>query len=473
MPCANLSKMPFILTLCFYANIIAAQTIAISSEIPMESNRNYDILGYFNKNIMLLEEDGRNVILHSFDNNLKKVNTSSITTDSRKARLFGYVPQDSLLTLYYKYSENGEYIVSVVNYNPQLNVESKSILKSYSKNQTRVFPINVSDDHAFHLVTLEEGPSHIDRYIMYHAPSNTILWEEVDPLADDRVFAEDRRGRIITNKGAFISLYAKGRSRLKNNYNISYIGADGFRQAELQLDNIPITDIHLSYDNQSNSIIVTCIYLNDNLSEQEGIMIIKLDQQLNYIGDIKKIPFTRQTINDYFGQNQRNKNGISDMYINGIQERQDGGILLFCEQKKEISRVNNTARSAFVPTSTSIDYYMDDIVLTSLNADGNLEWQKLLQKKQYSYDDNAVYSSYFIHANPSKIHLLYNDEIKNENTISEYTISPLGKIERRVLFNTFGSDLHLQIRNSVQIDANSSILPSIRKSSLRLVKIEY
>ncbi|MBK9397657.1 MAG: hypothetical protein IPN55_10655 [Saprospiraceae bacterium] len=126
-----------------------------------------------------------------------------------------------------------------------------------------------------------------------------------------------------------------------------------------------------------------------------------------------------------------------------------------------------------MPVSTSTDYYIEDIILTSLDKAGNLEWQKVLQKKQYSYDDDAAYSSYFIHANPSHLRLMYNDEIKNENTISEYVVNPLGNVDRRVMFNTAGSGLHVQVRNGMQISSNATILPSIRKGKLRLIKVTY
>lgn len=135
--------------------------------------------------------------------------------------------------------------------------------------------------------------------------------------------------------------------------------------------------------------------------------------------------------------------------------------------------MSNVGRSAFMPVSTSTDFYIEDIILTSLGPNNQLEWQKILQKKQYSYDDNAIFSSYFIHANPSRLHLLYNDEIKNENTISEYIVNPFGNVERRVMFNTAGSNIQLQLRNSLQVSANSTIMPSSRKGKLRLLKITY
>lgn len=41
-----------------------AQSLVLSGEIPMPNGHTFDLLGYFNGKITLLEEDGRNVTLH-------------------------------------------------------------------------------------------------------------------------------------------------------------------------------------------------------------------------------------------------------------------------------------------------------------------------------------------------------------------------------------------------------------------------
>lgn len=450
-----------------------AQSLVLSGEIPMPNGHTFDLLGYFNGKITLLEEDGRNVTLHQFDDDLQKINAPSIINNSKRSYLFGYVPQDSLLTLYYKYFEDGEYIFSAVNYDPQLRLASSTALQKYIKNQTKAYPVGVSQDKNCHLITLDEAPSHNSRFIMYQANSNIVLWELADPKILNDLYDDDKRGRIITNDGSAYMLYVDGRHRYRNNYTLVALNKTGHSRLSIPLSPVPLTDIRLDYDNNQKQIIISGIYMDDGLTGQEGLLIIRLDENMKYEGEIKKIPFTRQTITDFYGQDQRPRNVLYDLTLNGCQERQDGGILIFCEQKKEVSRLSNVGRSAFMPVSTSTDFYIEDIILTSLGPNNQLEWQKILQKKQYSYDDNAIFSSYFIHANPSRLHLLYNDEIKNENTISEYIVNPFGNVERRVMFNTAGSNIQLQLRNSLQVSANSTIMPSSRKGKLRLLKITY
>lgn len=459
--------------LVFNGQNLSGQSLTLSNEINMVSDNNYDLIGYFNNKITLLEDNGRNITLHEFDDNLKSLNAPVIGHNNKKSRLIGYVPQDTMLTLYYRYAEEGKYFISLTNYNPGLEVIDGMILQEYDKNQHRVLPINVSQDKSYHLIMIDEGSGRNTRYMMYDALTNKIAWNYSDPGIEANLYEEDRISKTVSNKGVYFALYVNGHNRFKNNYTLLRVDQNGYKRIELILNQTPLSDIYVDYDEDQDRLSLLGIYLDDANLIQEGLLLIDVDPGLSTSGEMKKIPFTRQTVTDYFGQNQRQKMGIVDLELNEVQKRRDGGYLIICEQKKEVNRVNNTGRSAFLPVSTSTDYYIEDIVLTSLDRQGSLEWQKVLQKKQYSYDDDASYSSYFIHANPSHLRLLYNDEIKSENTISEYIVNPMGNVERRVMFNTAGSDLHVQIRNSNQISANATILPSIRKGKLRLLKVTY
>ena len=96
-----------------------------------------------------------------------------------------------------------------------------------------------------------------------------------------------------------------------------------------------------------------------------------------------------------------------------------------------------------------------------------------MPKRQYSNDDEAVYSSYFLFKNPSALRILYNDEIRNENTVSEYILNGAGDITRRSLMSTDNQKLKLQIKNAVQISSNEVVIPSVRGKKLKLVRLTY
>lgn len=112
-------------------------------------------------------------------------------------------------------------------------------------------------------------------------------------------------------------------------------------------------------------------------------------------------------------------------------------------------------------------------MVLSIHPTGELHWKTLLYKKQYSQNDGGAYSSYFTYITASNIKLIFNDEIKQENTISEYILDGLGNGDRNSVMNTENLELHLRFREGIQLDNKRFLIPSERRSRLKLVRFEY
>jgi hypothetical protein len=94
-----------------------------------------------------------------------------------------------------------------------------------------------------------------------------------------------------------------------------------------------------------------------------------------------------------------------------------------------------------------------------------------LHKKQYSQDDEAIFSSFFLLKSPDRLHFMFNDEIKYENTCSEYVLNPIGEFDRNSLLSTVNQGLRLRFRDAIQISATECLAPSEFRNRLRLVLI--
>jgi hypothetical protein len=113
---------------------------------------------------------------------------------------------------------------------------------------------------------------------------------------------------------------------------------------------------------------------------------------------------------------EENTRGISDTDVRDVILRRDGGALLIAERHHEVQR-GTVAGRGFMREGTRliIDYYYDDMFVWAFNPDGKTHWNSVLHKKQYSQDDEGVFSSYFLHRKAENLHFLFNDEIKYEN----------------------------------------------------------
>jgi hypothetical protein len=68
---------------------------------------------------------------------------------------------------------------------------------------------------------------------------------------------------------------------------------------------------------------------------------------------------------------------------------------------------------------------------------------------------------------------IFNDDIKYENTVSEYIIKGDGKSDRNSILNTKNKKMRLLFRRGVQVGASEFIVPSEFRNRLSLVKFKY
>lgn len=151
----------------------------------------------------------------------------------------------------------------------------------------------------------------------------------------------------------------------------------------------------------------------------------------------------------------------------------DGSSILILEEVQKMERMTSSGRIDYYGSRFTVDYHYENLLLFHLSNSEGKSWQKLLPKRQFSNDDDGAYSSYFLFKNPNHLRLIYNDEIRNENTVSEYIIRSNGASLRTNLLSTDFQKLRLQVRNGMQISSHGILIPSIRGKVLKILLIDY
>ncbi len=248
--------------------------------------------------------------------------------------------------------------------------------------------------------------------------------------------------------------------------------------SEIQFGQKVRRDTYFDFDNQNNRLILTGLYSKKKSREPEGIYLLsKALIEFQERERVNFIPFTDQLVEEV-SRTKRKKNKVFESFsLNNIVKRYDGGVLVMMELSKEYSR-----RSSYATGYDSrgsglrggwVDYYNEDIIVISINPQMEVDWSRILYKKQFSQDDNAIFSSYYVMKTPSRMHLIYNDEIKRDNTVSEYLLDPAGKVARNSLLSTDDEQLKLRFKDAVQVSNVELIVPSESNNELNLVKIRY
>jgi len=256
-------------------------------------------------------------------------------------------------------------------------------------------------------------------------------------------------------------------------YSISGAGKDNQKSKVFFLNDFMTYDIDFSVDNINNNLVCGGLYSNKSRARANGVFTFKVHRNL---GDaaLTQLEFDPKFLGGLSGRNVDEEKGIAEIDISQIVKKKDGGLLLFLERNKILERRAAGGRGySRDGQGNIIDYYFDDIIALSFGRSGDLLWQEIFHKKQYSQDDRGIYSSYFLFSTPSQLRLIFNDDIKPETTVSEYIIKASGYSDRNAVFSTSSQDLKLRFKEAFQLSSTELIVPSERRNRLKLVRVSY
>lgn len=472
-------------TLCFSSLLFlfllpafqaGGQRIAQSKEFNIRNDYFYNIFHFENGRTALFRENGDEYSAEIFDRDLTHLRTQGVTFETRKINIVASVQMDSTLKLLYTGREEGNYFLRMRKYDSGfilkdsvvnlLTESSRTINGSYrnvsSSDESRTLLFGRRGQELGLIVTDNIGDS-----ILYQT---AVQFGDLDQR-------DDFRQVLVTNDGVIYFLFEKDNSRgsmERHRLYVYRITEQESVESFVDLTNTVNTGVRMAYDEVNKQLVIAGTYALKTTDDLDGYFttIVGAD-------DIPLTAFNRfseQLSADLFGVTSKKKSTIRDFYVVDLILRADGGCVLLLESVREFIR-----RSTYSPLGRFeagtysqrgfIDYYHEDIIVVSTRPSGEEDWYRVLYKKQFSQDDDGVYSSFFTMTTPSRVHVLYNDEIKKNSTVSEYLISPSGKYERNAILNTEYQNLQLRFKDAVQIGSNELLVPSENNYRLVLVKV--
>jgi hypothetical protein len=288
----------------------------------------------------------------------------------------------------------------------------------------------------------------------------------------------------ISNQGNIVFLLEKNERWDFNDGRINRVMVlRGQQEPELSIlksDQGNLSDVILGWDEKRQEIILGSMLLDKQNSNVIGYCAVNFSsipkQEIAMLpGNLFDAEWLKSETSRKIGKSHE----FNHCEIRDIIPRLDGGVILITEMVKRFSRrgVNLANQSfefyRFRNPSGLEDLYYEDIIIFANHPDGKRHWDKLLFKKQFSQDDNGIYSSYFLFKNQGRLRILYNDEIKKSNTVSEYIIDPIGNYERKSILSTEYQNLKLRFRDGIQASANTILVPSENSWKTNIVKIEF
>lgn len=473
-------------TLCFMLHFLCGvtavftQKVTVSNEINIRPNNAYDILPNIGENILFYHDRGNEQVFEIYDQNLRYKRTKQLFFDKKNLQVLSLIPRKEDFLLIYSFKEEGMSVILMGQYDAYgemiqtdtLVYEKSKILSvrhrfihSEDKSKTLLF---APMDGGLNMLLVNND----SLQLIY---GFTLIFKEFN-------FKEDFQKITMSNEGEVFILGKKEDNFSKNNKDRAMIlkvsDAEKISLHYLVSEKQYMHNLLMSYDNLNQHIVVAGLLSTSDESVATGYFSSILNGRFPPFETlIHPNAFSLEFIAEFYGKKPGKIKELSGFYTREMVLRQDGGVLLITELQKQYTRrapmTNANRFGEFVSVRGFVDYYHEDLLILSMNKSGAEEWKKILFKKQFSQDDDGIFSSCFVFKTPSRIRLVYNDEIKTHNTVSEYVLDPAGNYERNSVLSTEYQNLKLRFRDAVQISPVSFIVPSEKNYKINMVRIDY
>jgi hypothetical protein len=437
-------------------------------------------LGEIEDRILVYRDKGFTKEMDVFNEEMEHIQFAELSFEKKKIDVFNVLALDSVFQVLYGYFENDSMHFRTRIYDNNIRLLDSSTFLKVSKKQIRAkISHAVSQDKNMVLLSTVDAKENI-RFYLYNARTRSLEWSSAVNIVGE--FRRSLNEIILSNNGDFVLLLNENLWNTKDN-GLSMVVISPRKQFETYItfdfQNFEKDELWIDYDNRNDKLIICGTYSDKKGKEADGYFYLsKALEELITNETFNLVPFEEDLYQELLQGRKRKNKILADLHIQDVVLRNDGGLLVVSELEREYSRRNpydTYSRSSYDSYSRRgwIDYYNDDIIVTNISPEGNVDWNKVLYKKQFSQDDEGVFSSFFILKTPSRLRFIYNDEIKKNNTVSEYLLDPAGKIARNSLLSTEYQNMKLRFRDAVQIGSSSLIIPSEKNYDLNLVKITY
>ncbi len=460
---------------------IFSQTVSVSEEISVRNDKAYDIIGKMKDRILVYHEKQSKLEIQAFNQKLRKIWKKELKTDHKKYQVIDLVRnKKDEFSLIYRYKKKGKVYIKLQKYDPGANLIDSVTIISYPHVFTRPTPslVHSEDKSKIVLYSIEDRTKF--RSYAFDLNNMKLLWESKFKL-DDFNYYQDHQEILVDNRGEMYYIIGKHNKKIKKDqHHYKIIRCSQISEKPefftISMENHLTFDIRFEFDNLNKKLVAGGLYTHKSGLRSNGYFVLRIpsNNPTQYL--LQFTPFEIEFLSELEGKNIEKDKGLENVQVSELVLRQDGGILVIFERVKEYERRMTTASRGFVGNDglrQIIDYYHDDLFVISIHPNGEEHWKTMLHKKQYSQDDNAIYSSYFLLKTPSSLRLLFNDDIRFENTVSEYVLKGNGKYDRNSVMSTEDQNIRLRFMDSVQTGSRELLIPSERRNNLRLVRVKF
>lgn len=470
----------FIFAIFFYNEKNHAQNVTISEGVNVRNDNGYEIVGRHKGNILLFRDKTDEYEINAFDEQMRLAWTRKLAFSEKKVTVLDAVQGKDYFAVIYKTKIKGDAIVKMHRFDGNAKFIDSLTIKNYgnhfmSPNMTSIF----SENKKIALIYSFENGDKI-QCVAFDIENMKVLWEKTVVLSEVKL-NESFLQVIIDDTGMAYFIFEKNEGAAlfdagEHEFVVCSLNEYSTEKSKASLKEYSTYHTRFEYDNVNKNLCAVGLYSEQNKSKPTGTFFLKM--RANSPAKFSFDAFSDDVASAITGKKTSGSKGISDLKVQELILRKDGGVVAMIEETREFSRntianINTRNPSPDVAGRFVIDYYFEDILAVAYNPDGSVQWRKVMPKKQFSQDDEAVFSSYGVMKSPNQIRLLFNDDVNTETTTSEYIMKGSGTIDRHSMFNTSSQEILLRFRDGLQLSSDEVVVPSEYRSRLKLVRLKW
>lgn len=460
---------------------IKSQQVVVSEPIFIRSDYGYELIGRLRDRILLFRDRYDDFTVQAYDNQMKLSWSKQIEDlEHRGTRILGVVPSKNDFCIIYQLRKKGRTQLRAHKYDPNAQLIDSMLVKDYGERMFNVPVLDLirSDNRNCIVVFNTAARDHIEA-TCFMLDKMQAIWDLNTAVDDASDLFDERRSRTaLSNNGNFFWVTEKNNRKGKldrHEFDVLRFSQQGISRSRIPLGQYLTVDVKFSFDNQNNRLCAAGLWSDKSRERTNGIFYLNADADLSLNNVVRYEPFDEKFLSILRQREiSDDSKGILNAQIRQILPRQDGGLVMVAERYYEVQRGAPTSRGIFRDGIRFIvDYYFDDIFVVAFQPNGQTQWKTVLHKKQYSQDDEGTFSSFHLMRCPDRLRILFNDEIKYENTCSTYELSAAGDFDRSSLLNTLNQNLRLRFRDGLQMNATECLIPSEYRGRLKLVLLRF
>ncbi|MBK9109821.1 MAG: hypothetical protein IPM92_15975 [Saprospiraceae bacterium] len=466
--------------LALYFNALSGQSVSISPEVNIKNDFAYYFFPHPNGTVSLIRDKSFRLSIQTLTNDFTWSSERSIELIGNKWRLVDIYESNDALDILYTTKIDDTHHLILARYNTQgILLQNKKILDGTIPAIMKNLYAYASENKNWICIRFDDVRSH-KSLLLYNRNLDSVFYHiNLNELLNESEELQIK-GLVVSNQGE-VFIHGKSEDALqKRNKKIEYvqvvdISGNLIIQNPIVHHETTLFQTEISLDNQNNRCVFVGLYAEKNGKYPEGYIYYAIQNKIeNTFG--KKIPFTPEMLKEWKGElNHKREWRDGELKLQDIIFTTNGGSLVFFENTKEISR--RPYFSSIDPstnfTSRWFDYYFDDVLGVHFDTTGAVLWERVLHKRQYSQDDEGIFSSFFVFKTAALLRIIFNDAVNSDGTVSEYLLKPNGDHIRKSVLNTTYKNLNLRFRDAIALSAQSMLIPSEDNGKLTLVRISF